>query len=39
MYKVWKDCCLKAGLDEPSEKHGLDLQVEMKLVLMLQNGA
>jgi hypothetical protein len=26
MYKVWKDCCLKAGLDEPSEKHGLDLQ-------------
>lgn len=26
MYKVWKDCCLKVGLDEPSEKHGLDLQ-------------
>ena len=26
MYKVWKDCCLKSGLDEPSEKHGLDLQ-------------
>ena len=26
MYKVWKDCCLKAGLDEPSEKYGLDLQ-------------
>lgn len=26
MYEVWKDCCLKAGLDEPSEKHGLDLQ-------------
>ena len=26
MYKVWKDCCLKAGLDEPSQKHGLDLQ-------------
>ena len=26
MYKVWKDCCLKAGLDEPNEKHGLDLQ-------------
>lgn len=26
MYKVWKDCCLKSGLDEPNEKHGLDLQ-------------
>jgi hypothetical protein len=26
MYKVWKDCCLKSGLDAPSEKHGLDLQ-------------
>lgn len=26
MYSVWKDCCLKAGLDEPSKKHGLDLQ-------------
>jgi hypothetical protein len=21
MYKVWKDCCLKSGLDEPNEKH------------------
>jgi Replication protein len=26
MYDVWKDCCLKAGLDEPSRKHGLHLQ-------------
>ena len=26
MYDLWKDCCLKAGLDEPSEKHGLQLQ-------------
>lgn len=26
MYSVWKDCCLKAGLDEPSKKHGLHLQ-------------
>ena len=26
MYKVWKDCCLKSGLDRPNEKHGLDLQ-------------
>ena len=26
MYAVWKDCCTKSGLDEPSEKHGLHLQ-------------
>ena len=26
MYKVWKDCCEKAGLDTPTEKHGLDLR-------------
>lgn len=26
MYDVWKNCCLKAGLDEPSRKHGLHLQ-------------
>jgi hypothetical protein len=30
MYKVWKDCCEKAGLDAPSEKHGLDLQAGNK---------
>ena len=26
MYKVWKDCCEKSGLDTPTEKHGLDLR-------------
>ena len=26
MYAVWKDCCTKSGLDEPSKKHGLHLQ-------------
>ena len=26
MYAVWKDCCTKSGLDEPSQKHGLHLQ-------------
>lgn len=26
MYKVWKDCCEKAGLDTPTEKHGLDIR-------------
>lgn len=26
MSKVWADCCEKAGLDRPSEKHGLTLQ-------------
>ena len=26
MYGVWKDCALKSGLSEPSEKHGLHLQ-------------
>lgn len=26
MYKVWKDCCTKAGLDQPSKEHGLHLQ-------------
>ena len=26
MYAVWKDCAMKSGLDEPSEKHGLHLQ-------------
>jgi len=30
MYSVWKDCCMKAGLDEPSEKHGLHLQAGNK---------
>jgi hypothetical protein len=30
MYKVWKDCCLKSGLDEPSKKHGLHLQAGNK---------
>jgi hypothetical protein len=26
MYKVWKDCCIKSGLDQPSKEHGLQLQ-------------
>lgn len=26
MYKVWKDCCEKSGLDTPTEKHGLDIR-------------
>ena len=26
MYAVWKDCCTKSGLDEPSKEHGLHLQ-------------
>ena len=26
MYKVWKDCCEKSGLDTPTEKYGLDLR-------------
>ena len=26
MYRVWVDCCEKAGLDKPSRKHGLNLR-------------
>lgn len=26
MYAVWKDCCTKSGLDEPSKEYGLHLQ-------------
>ena len=26
MFKVWENCCLKAGLGAPSQKHGLHLQ-------------
>ena len=39
MYAVWKDCCTKSGLDEPSKNMDYTYKQEMKLVTMFLNGA